>query len=1145
MLRRTARHTAEFAGGLLLVLLIVAAAGYFWLARGPVALGFLSQPIESIVNASLTGMSVRIKDVVIEQNDDASGVRFRLRNLSLLDSTGGIIARAPRAAIGVDWSALFRGQVTPARLALIGPRLLLKRTRGGMFQLGYGTGAEIGAAGAGSGAAKTDVLGIVFDALSGPEGKGATTGLKDISIREARLEFFDEVNQVVWEAPSANLVFQRVDNGVSLLATAKVKAGQKEWGLEFSAFYGKDSKRIDASARISGLVPADIARKVPILSTLAQVRLPLSGRAQLAFDREGRVLAANAMLSAGAGIVDFPGFITEPIIIDSGELNVAFDPVSGDVTLDRSVVRVKGTKASVFGLFSPSRNAAGELQTVRIKLEAKTIADAAGAAPSRRVAIDTVLLEGVADLPDRRLDVESLFVAAGDARVLLTGYLRDEDKAPAIRLEGKLSRIPSDLLLALWPPAAAPGAREWYSENILKGVVSRGQIKVDITSDALARALDGAPLPNEQLRLSFDVENVDTRYLDDMPPIRNAYGSGLVEGDRFEMRLERGRIAPDKARPLTISRGRFTVENFSRKGPLSQLTFRIVGPVQSVLTALDYEPLRFMTKFGLDINRVGGQSVTDYKLDIPLLKHLKLEQVSLKAKARLSKLRVDKVFGKSAIEGGELALDITKTRLVGRGRVQINGVPAKFSWREDFESKGKYTSRFGLSGTFGEDARHRLDIDVSEFVAGPVAVNLVAYGKGPDIKIADVKADLTGATLKFDAIEWSKPPGRKAAAKFAIEFEKGGLNRFSRFKVTGKAIDVAGEFTIDNQGRMRSVDLNRLNLGVNRMKLSGKRRKDGVIALKMNADLLDIRPMVGGLFERTGSGSRSSKSDGNKSERIDLTAVISNAFGYNNVRMSNISTSMRLKGGDIEAMSLTGRFVRRGAVEVAISKDGSGARKLSAKSSNAGELLRAMDIYSKVIGGSLTLSAGLGARGSADGEGRLKIKKFRVAGEKTLGRVGRSVRKTSGARSGSNPAAPRDDGSTYFSSLRVPYIIRGRRVKVRNALLKGPSIGASAQGTLDTLTQRLEFGGTFIPAYAINSLISNVPIVGLLLAGGKNQGLFGVTFAVSGTVSRPVFTINPVSAIAPGILRNLFAIGGGGLTPTGTTKKNNEIETQR
>ena len=45
--------------------------------------------------------------------------------------------------------------------------------------------------------------------------------------------------------------------------------------------------------------------------------------------------------------------------------------------------------------------------------------------------------------------------------------------------------------------------------------------------------------------------------------------------------------------------------------------------------------------------------------------------------------------------------------------------------------------------------------------------------------------------------------------------------------------------------------------------------------------------------------------------------------------------------------------------------------------------------------------------------------------------------------------------------------------------------------------------GTFVPLYGLNNMFGQIPIVGLFLGGGSNEGLVGITYEVVGPPSKP------------------------------------------
>ena len=86
----------------------------------------------------------------------------------------------------------------------------------------------------------------------------------------------------------------------------------------------------------------------------------------------------------------------------------------------------------------------------------------------------------------------------------------------------------------------------------------------------------------------------------------------------------------------------------------------------------------------------------------------------------------------------------------------------------------------------------------------------------------------------------------------------------------------------------------------------------------------------------------------------------------------------------------------------------------------------------------------------------------------------------------------------------------------------GSTVGATFAGRYDVPTANVDIAGTYLPAYAFNNLLSRIPILGLALGGGTNEGLIGVTFKIQGPITQPEVFFNPLSAVAPGIFRKIF-----------------------
>ena len=66
----------------------------------------------------------------------------------------------------------------------------------------------------------------------------------------------------------------------------------------------------------------------------------------------------------------------------------------------------------------------------------------------------------------------------------------------------------------------------------------------------------------------------------------------------------------------------------------------------------------------------------------------------------------------------------------------------------------------------------------------------------------------------------------------------------------------------------------------------------------------------------------------------------------------------------------------------------------------------------------------------------------------------------------------------------------------------------------------MAISGAFIPAFGLNNMPGSIPLLGALF-GGRNEGLFGITYRLFGPLDEPQLTMNPISALAPGIFRKI------------------------
>jgi hypothetical protein len=227
-----------------------------------------------------------------------------------------------------------------------------------------------------------------------------------------------------------------------------------------------------------------------------------------------------------------------------------------------------------------------------------------------------------------------------------------------------------------------------------------------------------------------------------------------------------------------------------------------------------------------------------------------------------------------------------------------------------------------------------------------------------------------------------------------------------------------------------------------------------------------------------------------------------------------------IRGFDLRMSRRAGR-VRTFALNAKIGRDtpligdmrtriANGRPVIYLETNDAGALFRFTDIYQRMLGGKLWIGMDPPTQDSTPQEGVLNVNNFAIRGEGTLDQV-----------VANNPQAVRAN-AIEFSQARADFVRTPGRMAIRDGVVRGPIIGATIEGSIDYARDQVGMRGTLVPLYGINNMFGQIPIVGLFLGGGSNEGIFGITYEATGPTSNPQTKINPISAIAPGLLRKFF-----------------------
>lgn len=724
------------------------------------------------------------------------------------------------------------------------------------------------------------------------------------------------------------------------------------------------------------------------------------------------------------------------------------------------------------------------------------------AAPSR---VGAMAAQGSLDIANRAILFNELVLERGAARAEVVGLILAEEDGPRVTLNGRIEGFTPTQIDEYWPTAFAPPVHAWFADSIKEGVVTAGTVRLNVGPDQLR----GGGLPAEAVEARLTVSGVTARYFGDMPPITAGEGSLRLTGDSVDLELSSGRLGD-----LVLQEGSIQMIESAPKTWDATLEFVASGENREVLRVIDTEPLRLTERFGMTPDSVRGVSATRLRIGFPVRRDLTLDDLSFAAASNIRDAEVDDAFGDVDLSQGNVTLEVTKAGMQADGMVALNGVPFGVIWRETFQPDNGTTTRIHLSGQLDDAARAALGVPATEFLVGEVGAEIDIRSSGRELIDAVFDLDLTPALVDIKLLQATKLPATPARAAFLVRPLDDGGTRIEQASFDSDVLAASGVIELGPERTLRRIDLERLAVGRSEIAASIRPRAPDGFIVAINGPQIDAGPFFDAFFDQdTGE-----LPPLNVSIATDLMILSERRSLHSVVGEFNYVESL-------ESLRASGSINGEAPIKVELVTTPEGPRRLTITGTNAGALARTTGLFDDAVGGELLVSASL--RDSDVGpviDGRMEITDLRVTRANSLARV-LTLASLTGLLDVMNGEG------LHFARADVPFRFHDGLLEVIDARAFGPSLGITLDGEINGDADEITMFGTLVPAYTINSVLGEIPIIGTLLVGREGEGVFALTYGISGPVEEPVITVNPLSALAPGFLRNFFAIFTGGAPP--------------
>ena len=663
-----------------------------------------------------------------------------------------------------------------------------------------------------------------------------------------------------------------------------------------------------------------------------------------------------------------------------------------------------------------------------------------------------------------------------------------------------LSKVPLEQLPTLWPGLLAPKARNWVLGHVHDGIATDATARLAAHVDFAADA--PRPVSLESITGTLAYRGLTVDYFTGLPPLHRVDGTATFDRAHFDLAPTSGTV-----NGVQLTGGTAKLSKLDTHDEEIALDLALRGELPAVLQVLDSEPLHYARALKIDPTQLTGKVDGHVQFTFPLKHDLTLAEVDYGAKAALSGVVFPHALAGDDLTDGDLKLELDRASLRIAGTARLADVPATLSWVESLKRSDSVQTRYTFKARLDDEARRRLAIDfLPDVVKGPVDVDVAYARMATKRATADVALDLKDATLDVAKLNWRKAPGAPATATLSLDLVDDHVRAIRDATLKGSGADARVSLAFGDDGAIRRVDAPRLILGETDASGSIAPRKEGGWQVELRGMSFDATGLMTDLGRSAGTEA---------SLPLVVDAAVDRLILGPKREARAVKGQVYSDGIHWQAASLDATLFGGKKASLRFGEAG-GMRNFRLSSGDFGGLVRLLGLSDNVTGGGIEIT------GRAEDKGARRIFTGKVDGRDYRIVNAPLFAKLLAVASFSGIGGLLSGEGIPFTHLTGDFSIADGKLEFKDARAYGGAIGVNASGSYDTAANLLEISGTLIPAYSINSVLGNVPVLGPLLLGGEGQGIFGANFKIAGTGADATVTVNPLSALAPGALRKLF-----------------------
>ncbi len=1060
----TLHKIADFTSVIVLVGLLL----FIWqLYRGSIALPFLKPYIISALNHDDTDYEVTLESVNLELVRSIQPLRIIASNV-LYKKEGNIIINAPKVALSFSIKALLKGIIAPSSIDVEAPKIFIFSN--------YGVSKDKD-----DDAIRQKKLEYYFEMVenfwehfNSEDYSYPESYINQININRADVELLEVDLGKKWNFSDVNYNFERKIGSLHTEINALMPFGNTTPSLGLSADYNYKDSTIETKFYFSDLIPADLLNILtPVESSTSfyNIRVPLHGNLSSILNIKDIQTYKNDLLANSEKIID--------------KISFEFNGEKGKIKFSKD----DNYDYEISGLIL-NGELSGNLEQIKIN--------------------------------DATLNLDNQKAILGlEINGLKEYLLKSQTNNLKILLTAKVDELETNKLSRFWPKYFGDKAWAWCNDSLSDGLIKNGQFAFYFAYNPKNKNLDF-----EKLEGLADIEGGSLIYLNSMPKVTDI--SGKAQFSENNIRID---VNKAKSDDVILNHGYVDLYDLNKENNFLKLELNGVGSITDILNLIDHDPLKYPSELGLDPSIIKGSAEANLGLEFELKQDLDPKDIKVSVDATLRDVAITKTIKDKQVEAKTLNFELNNQQMSISGVINIEGIPINLLWEENFEAK-KYQRRYQISFNFDDNFKSKTGLQFAAidtpYIQGTIPTKAIVTVYPDGKTIIDAHGNLRETTIDYGFLGFKKKAGINGEISAQIDVKGDQVSAIPNFTLSKPEFKVNGGIDFDNQGRVSLINItdikgNRTNA---KAKINFSYAKQNDVKIIVSGSSYDLSDFFAQEEKDTSEVKRDKniKTDNSNmwenSPNADINIAVDKLWTNDNISIRNFagSAKIRTKIG-VNELHLVGNFKspknnpkHRPYLKLDYIPRANNEYLLSIDSNDAGSTLRFLRIYDYVRGGRLSINA----KRNADKKfvGHAKARDFNLmktnvfAKLLTLASLTGIVDMLSG------------DGIA-FTHFDAPFEYYDSMLILNDAKGFGNVVGISGSGAYSSKHQELAFQGLVAPAYGLNMFLGKIPLVGSLLSG-KDGTIFAANYSISGGIDNPVININPLSALSPNSVKELW-----------------------